>query len=47
MKVERATLVVDRVGYVPPGQDRPLLRNVSFRLEAGELIGVIGAVGRR
>ena len=45
MKVERATMVVDRVGYVPPGQDRALLRNVSFRLEAGELIGVIGASG--
>ena len=45
VKIERATLVVDRVGYVPPGQERALLRNVSFRLEAGELIGVIGASG--
>ena len=44
--VEHATLAVDRLGFVPPGQDRPLLRNVSFRVEAGELVGVIGPSGR-
>ena len=38
--MEHATLAVDRLGFVPPGQDRPLLRNVSFRVEAGELVGV-------
>ena len=43
--VEHATLAVDRLGFVPPGQDRPLLRNVSFRVEAGELVGVIGPSG--
>ena len=32
--VERATLVADRVGYVPAGQSRRSLRNVSFRVEA-------------
>ncbi len=40
-----ATLMADRVTYIPPGQDTPLLRNVSFRLDGGELIGVIGPSG--
>jgi ATP-binding cassette, subfamily C, bacterial len=43
--VERAALAVDRLGFVPPGQDRPVLRNVSFRVEEGELLGVIGPSG--
>jgi ATP-binding cassette subfamily C protein len=43
--VERASLVVDRLGFVPPGQDRPVLRNVSFRIEGGELLGVVGPSG--
>ncbi len=43
--VERAVLVVDRLSYVPAGQDTALLRNVSFRLEAGELLGVVGPSG--
>lgn len=43
--VEHAALVVDRLGYVPPGQDRALLRNVSFRLDGGALLGVIGPSG--
>ncbi len=43
--VARATLVADRVSYVPQGQDTPLLRNVSFRIEAGEFLGVVGPSG--
>lgn len=43
--VENAVLVVDRVGYIPPGQDVAVVRNVSFRLEAGELLGVVGPSG--
>ena len=31
--------------YVPPGQNAPLLRNVSFQVEAGELLGVVGPSG--
>jgi ATP-binding cassette subfamily C protein len=38
-------LVVDRLGYVPPGHDRPVLRGVSFQLEPGEVLGVIGPSG--
>ena len=43
--VSRAVLVADRLSYVPQGQDTPLLRNISFRAEAGELVGVVGPSG--
>lgn len=35
-------LSVDRLTFVPPGADRPVLRNISFALEPGEVLGVIG-----
>jgi ATP-binding cassette subfamily C protein len=35
-------LTVDRLGFVPPGSDRAVLRNVTFGLEPGEVLGVIG-----
>ncbi|HYG90247.1 MAG TPA: type I secretion system permease/ATPase [Azospirillum sp.] len=41
----RGHLVADRVSYVPPGLDRPVLRNVSFALEPGEVLGIIGPSG--
>ncbi|WP_295044891.1 type I secretion system permease/ATPase [uncultured Paracoccus sp.] len=43
--VGRADLLVDRLSYVPPGQDGPLLRNVSFAIGPGEMVGVIGPSG--
>lgn len=43
--VSNAVLVADRVNYIPQGQDTPLLRNISFRAEAGELVGVVGPSG--
>src|SRR5699024_10495965 len=43
--VGRAELVVDRLGYVPTGQDTPLLRNISFSISRGEMVGVIGPSG--
>ena len=43
--IQRATLTADRVGYVPAGQNVPLLRNVSFQVEAGELLGIVGPSG--
>jgi len=35
-------LVVERLVYLVPGGDRPLLRGVSFTAEPGESIGIIG-----
>jgi ATP-binding cassette subfamily C protein len=35
-------LVVDRVSFIPPGSDRAILRNVSFSIEPGEALGIIG-----
>nr|WP_298688461.1 type I secretion system permease/ATPase [uncultured Dongia sp.] len=35
-------LVVDRLGFIPPGSDRAVLRNITFSLEPGEVLGVIG-----
>lgn len=43
--VGRAELKVDRLSYVPPGQDAPLLRNISFSIAPGEMVGVIGPSG--
>jgi ATP-binding cassette subfamily C protein len=37
-----ARLVADRLVYLPPGSDRPVLRGISFSLNAGEVLGVIG-----
>jgi ATP-binding cassette subfamily C protein len=38
-------LVVERLGFVPPETDRPVLKGVSFALGSGEVLGVIGASG--
>ena len=35
-------LTVDRLVYRPPGVDRPVLKGVSFSLEPGETLGIIG-----
>lgn len=33
------------VGFTYPGQDMPVLKNVSFRIRAGERVGIIGRIG--
>lgn len=33
------------LAYVPPGATKPVLRNVSFRIEPGEALGVVGPSG--
>ena len=38
-------LSVEGLVYLPPGASRPVLRNVSFRLKAGESLGIIGPSG--
>ncbi|WP_081650188.1 ATP-binding cassette domain-containing protein [Azospirillum brasilense] len=35
-------LLLDRVTYVPPGSDRPTLRGLSFSVEPGEAVGIVG-----
>ncbi|HZH28775.1 MAG TPA: type I secretion system permease/ATPase [Azospirillaceae bacterium] len=35
-------LTVEQVGYAIPGQERPILRNVGFSLNPGEVLAVIG-----
>ena len=36
-------LSVEGVTFVPPGSREPILRGISFQLEAGEVLGLIGA----
>lgn len=38
-------IAVENVSYSPPGSQRFVLRNVSFRLNAGESLGIIGPSG--
>jgi ATP-binding cassette, subfamily C, bacterial len=38
-------LAVERLVYMPPGAERPVLRGVSFAMEPGEIIGIIGPSG--
>lgn len=38
-------LSVDGATFIPTGSDRPVLRNVRFALEAGDVLGVIGPSG--
>ncbi len=37
-----AQLEVDRLVYVPPGADRPVIKGVSFALEPGEVLAIVG-----
>jgi ATP-binding cassette, subfamily C, bacterial exporter for protease/lipase len=38
-------LAVEGVSAIPPGQRSPVLRNVSFKLPAGEVLGIVGPSG--
>lgn len=35
----------DHVTFTYPGDDAPTLKNVSFKVKAGEMIGIVGATG--
>lgn len=43
--VTSGKLVVEGLSFVPPGEDKPVLRNVSFDLEAGEMLSIVGPSG--
>jgi ATP-binding cassette subfamily C protein len=43
--VASGRLVIDGVGFVPPGADKPILRNVSGVLEEGEMLSIVGPSG--
>ncbi len=43
--VANGRLTADRLTYAPTGGDTPLLRNVTFQIGSGELLGVIGPSG--
>ncbi len=38
----RGRLEFDRVIYIPPGADRPTLKGLSFRVDEGKFLGLIG-----
>jgi ATP-binding cassette subfamily C protein len=38
-------LAVEGVSFIPRGSDRPVLKNVRFSLEPGEVLGIIGPSG--
>ncbi len=38
-------LTLEQVGYAIAGLERPLLRNISFTLERGDMLGIIGSSG--
>lgn len=38
-------LAVEQAGYAIQGMERPLLKNISFALERGDILGIIGASG--
>lgn len=38
-------LSVEGLGYVIPGTNRPILRNVTFRIEPADVLGIIGPSG--
>jgi len=44
-KLYRNALTVEALGFTYPGAERPVLENVSFNVEAGERIAVIGPNG--
>ncbi len=41
----RGHLVVEDLGVAPPGNRRPILRGVRFRLEPGQILWIVGANG--
>jgi len=45
MAVSEGRLVVDRLGYVPAGTDKAVIKGISFALDPGEVLGILGPSG--
>ena len=45
LTAEQGRLSVDGVTFVPAGGERPVLRNVRFALDAGDVLGIVGPSG--
>ena len=45
VEVASGRLVIEGVSFVPPGSDKPVLRNVSCVLEEGEMLSIVGPSG--
>ena len=45
VEIETGRLYAERLSYVLPGAARPVLQNVSFSLDSGAMMGVIGPSG--
>lgn len=45
VEVTSGKLVVDGLSFVPPGDDKAVLRKVSFELESGEVLSIVGPSG--
>src|SRR5205807_838464 len=41
----RGNVAVEGLGYRAPGKDKPIIQNVSFSLESGTVLAVIGPSG--
>ncbi|WP_420857890.1 type I secretion system permease/ATPase [Marivivens marinus] len=41
----KAMLSVEALSIVPPGEQQPVLRNLTFRIQPGQAVGVIGTSG--
>lgn len=42
LPVPEGILLVDRIVFAPPGTQRPTLKGITFGLDAGEILGLIG-----
>ncbi|WP_279095604.1 ABC transporter ATP-binding protein [Lactobacillus taiwanensis] len=42
---EKGSIEFDNVSFTYPDSDKPTLENISFKVKAGEMVGIIGATG--